>query len=284
MDWSNEDYVRLYRRVTDDDLLLSWEARAVWHEMLKKFDRSGLLETRRGMRGLAALLHVPRDVVERVIPELLEDGRIQETPTGYFAKNFLEAQEAPKSDRLRARESRIRRRDAAAGTVSTTSPVTICDESSRGVTPGHALSHDVTLTCPSLAKPSQAKPSNATEDSGLKLALVEPAQNGEPKPRKPPSDGQRAIDHFAQRYRTAYATDYDWGPEGRDPKQIRDLVKKWGLDEVIRRTDLLFDGKGPTWLKPPFTVSTLKSQWNALAQATAPARAHSEPARSTNCL
>jgi hypothetical protein len=109
VDWSNEEYVKVYRRETDDDLILTWQARALWAAMLIKFDRAGLLETRRGVRGLAALVRIPLDVVQAVLPELLEDGRVLEVPLGYFAPYFLAAQEASKSDKLRQRDSRARR-------------------------------------------------------------------------------------------------------------------------------------------------------------------------------
>lgn len=115
MDWSNEDYVRLYTRETDDDLVLSWQARAVWHEMLKRFDRSGLIAMRRGRMGLAALLRLPIEIVDGAIPELLTDGRIRELDIGYFAPNFMEAQEATKSDKQRQKESRERRHARSMG-------------------------------------------------------------------------------------------------------------------------------------------------------------------------
>lgn len=109
MDWSNEPYVKLYTRETDDDLVLSWQARAVWHELLKKLDRSGVLQTRRGARGVAAAVRIPLDVVTHALAELLDDGRLQETEAGYFAPNFIAAQEAKKSDKLRQKEARERR-------------------------------------------------------------------------------------------------------------------------------------------------------------------------------
>jgi hypothetical protein len=61
--------------------------------------------------GLAALIRYPLEVVESAIPELVADGRIREIDTGYVAPNFLEAQEAPHSDKHRAREYRARRRN-----------------------------------------------------------------------------------------------------------------------------------------------------------------------------
>lgn len=165
MDWSNESYVRLYTRDTDDDLVLSWEARAVWHEMLKKFDRSGLLSLRRGRRGLAAVLRLPVDVVESAIPELVEDGRVVELELGYFAPNFLEAQEAPSSDPHRKRESRARRRDIAAAEAAGL-PVT-----KRGaeVTKRDGTRHSVTK--------SDADVTNRDEmsgDPGLRSLLPDP--------------------------------------------------------------------------------------------------------------
>ncbi len=43
------------------------------------------------------------------------------------------------------------------------------------------------------------------------------------------------------------------------------LVKASGEGEVLKRIARLFDGRGPGWLRMPYTVGTLVSQWNALA-------------------
>lgn len=136
MDWSNEPYVKVYTRETDDDLALSWEARALWDRLMAKFDRSGVVETKRGGRGLAAITRMPAEVVERVLPELLEDGRLVEVDDGYMAPNFIAAQEASKSDKLRQRESRERRRSRNLDTAVTDrdASVTNRDQTSRDVT------------------------------------------------------------------------------------------------------------------------------------------------------
>jgi hypothetical protein len=110
MDWPNEPYVRVYTRDTDDDLALSWEARALWDRLMRKFDRSGFIETKRGARGLAAIALQPLPVVERVLPELLADGRLVAVEGGFVAPNYVDAQTASKSDRLRQQEARDRRR------------------------------------------------------------------------------------------------------------------------------------------------------------------------------
>lgn len=136
IDWSNEPFARLYKRETDDDLLLSWEARAVWHEFLKRCDRSGMLETRRGVQGMAALLRVPLEVIERVLQELIEDGRIRSVPNvGFVAPNYLQANDSPRSDRVRQAESRLRRKQDA---------LNAGNHNSESRDSSHDVSHDVT--------------------------------------------------------------------------------------------------------------------------------------------
>lgn len=109
LDWASDHFVRLYTRETDDDLLLSWEALAVWHMFLKKCDKSGLLETRRGVRGLAALLRIPIEVVERVLQELIEDGRMRSIPSvGFRAPNYTDANYTARSGGARQADARIR--------------------------------------------------------------------------------------------------------------------------------------------------------------------------------
>ena len=152
MDWANEEYVKVYRRETDDDLLLSWQALALWRAMLLKFDRAGVIETRRGARGLAALVRIPVDVVESALPELLDDGRLQIIPRGYFAPNFLAAQEARKSDKQRQRESRQRRaweaRQQATRSICGAADIDVTDRdpTSHDVTGDHTASQPVTLS------------------------------------------------------------------------------------------------------------------------------------------
>jgi hypothetical protein len=142
IDWATEPYVRLYKRETDDDLLLSWEARAVWYEMLRKFDHSGVLETRRGVRGLAALVRVPLEVVERVLPELLEDGRVRAIVNrGFVAPNYVPANFTARSDKARQQESRLRRSaDVLSGQNDTPRP----QAPSQPVTSSHDESQPVT--------------------------------------------------------------------------------------------------------------------------------------------
>lgn len=171
MDWPNEVYVRVYTRETDDDLALSWQARALWDAMMKRFDRSGIIATKRGARGLSALVRIPPNVVEDALPELLTDGRVVEVEGGYLAPNFTAAQEAVKSDKLRQKESRERRRSEKLPNVTNRDgDVTFRDGNHLaplvGVTDRHALSRDVTLCFAEHTVAEQSERSSRARDPG----------------------------------------------------------------------------------------------------------------------
>lgn len=137
IDWSGEPFARLFKRETDDDLLLSWEARAVWHEFLKRCDRNGRIETKRGVRGFAALIRIPLEVVERVLQELIEDGRIQSEPgRGFVSPNYVTANYTPRSAAARMADVRVRQAGLPSGTSSP--HVTARNEASRDVTESDA--------------------------------------------------------------------------------------------------------------------------------------------------
>jgi hypothetical protein len=104
----------------------------------------------------------------------------------------------------------------------------------------------------------KAKVDAATGDVGKQRAKKPAAEPKQPAPHQP------AIDHFDARYSDAYGCRPEWRAAG-EAKQIADLTKRHGADEVIRRIDTLFDGSaGLSWLKPPFTVGTLHTNWNRL--------------------
>lgn len=174
MDWSNEEYVRLYIRETADDLELSWEAVALWRALLCKFDRAGRVAARNGWASLSALTRIPTDVCKRVGPELVRDGRLKHVPGGFYAPNFTDAQTASKSCKLRQRDSRDKRRKEAASQVIDTTNT--CHEQSQVVTSGHEASQDVTLA---LAVTS-AEPSLSQCDAEAIRQPVAPAD--EPPP------------------------------------------------------------------------------------------------------
>lgn len=151
MRWSDERYVRVYTRDTGEWLALGWEAQALFVFALRKADRAGIVQTGKARaRGLAGMTGMPLDVVERVLPLLLEDGCLRESLGGYIIPNFIAAQETPSSDAQRKRDQRERDRDKAVADGSTGSRAGLDAEttmSRRSVTPdGHAVPsrHDVT--------------------------------------------------------------------------------------------------------------------------------------------
>lgn len=98
----------------------------------------------------------------------------------------------------------------------------------------------------------------------------EPDPWDEPEVPRQRAASQVAIDYFHERYRAAYEGHApNWS--GRAAATVARLAKRHGADEVCARVDRLFDGRGPSWLQPPYTVNTLSSQWDALA-VDAPAR------------
>lgn len=159
MDWENERYVRLYTRDTVDDIVLSWEADALWTKLMRKFDRAGVLPmSRHGWKGIAALTRIPLEVVERAIDELLVDGRIELRGDWLFAPNFMTAQESKQTDKQRKADSRARRREIARaeenGFLAYTDVQNSDKKSSDGTpsddsrTKSHTRSHAVTPTLP----------------------------------------------------------------------------------------------------------------------------------------
>lgn len=200
MDWSNEDYVRVYTRDTADDYELSWQARALWHEMLRKFDRAGVINARNGWTSIARAVRMPDDVVLAAGSELERDGRVVATPKGFFAPNFTAAQTARKSDRARQQESRDRRRaEAADGAtrVRSDSGPTATPQVQETTQPRHTVSHDVTQshTTSQNVTLTSADPIPLLTDPDpdpVALAPADAQKPDRPKRRKLPDDWRPA--------------------------------------------------------------------------------------------
>jgi hypothetical protein len=111
MRWEDERYVRLYTRDTPEFLALSWHARGLFSLILRKVDRAGVLPLGRlGLKGVAVAIGAPAAEIEPHLAELLEDGCVvfDDSRAVLFMPNFMKAQEAPQSDRARAKASRER--------------------------------------------------------------------------------------------------------------------------------------------------------------------------------
>jgi len=191
MRWEDEAYVRVYLRDTPEFCALSWEARSLFWELMRKVDRAGvILVGKAGIRGLAGLVRMPIEVVERALhgqDGLLADGCVVAIEGGFIIPNYIPAQTAKQSDKARKQEQRARERarhlgepkDKADAVLKEGQPVTHRDTSSQDVTErhedaervtrGHTESHAVTL---SLAERSEAK----------QISISDPPENPNPAP------------------------------------------------------------------------------------------------------
>jgi hypothetical protein len=119
MDWSNERFIKVYTRDTADWMTLSFDAQALFMLILRKFDRGGRLDLgRNGAKAIAvAIGHGSLWTrLEPALNELLADGCIQITSDNktLLARNFVEAQEARKSNAQRQRDFKEDRRSRLA--------------------------------------------------------------------------------------------------------------------------------------------------------------------------
>ena len=204
MNFDDERFVKIYPRNTTNWKLLGWEGRCVLMMLLREVDRAGCLDIEGGMEGLALLLDLPPDVTVRGFVACVKRGSVVQNGNLAIIPNFVRAQDARQTDRVRQAESRARRREVAMSQTVTnvTRTVTDCDQPSHAVTPSHTESHDVTLrldqnrseqTNLSCAKPDQSQP---------ELALV-PQQAADSskasaKPSKAQIQAQVALGLFAE--------------------------------------------------------------------------------------
>lgn len=114
MDWSNESYVRIYTRDTTNWLKCRWEGQMLFTFILRKVDRAGRLDgIEDPVEDLSLVTGIPPEIVEVGLKRILKREFITIFDGTLVVPNFIEAQEATKSDRQRQKESRERRRLAA---------------------------------------------------------------------------------------------------------------------------------------------------------------------------
>jgi hypothetical protein len=175
MDWSNERYVRVYTRDTTSWLVLTWEARALLLMMIRKADRSGVIDVGEdGTDGLAVVVGMPPEVVETAVAQLLKRGTVTQTEVSYILPNFLEAQEAKATDRQRQKELRERRRVDVTRGHTASHDVTPRHAVSHGVTDGHAVSHEEGEPSRGVTKPSLAVTRRHAVSHGVTPSLAKP--------------------------------------------------------------------------------------------------------------
>lgn len=132
--------MKQYTRDTPGWVSLTWQARALCSALLRVVDRAGTVDVgRSGVKGLAALVRIPLEVVAEALPELCEAETVTFDGTRLLLPNFVEAQAAQTS----AAERKRRQRETEEAVAALQEPE-IPREQER-VTRGHAESRVVTI-------------------------------------------------------------------------------------------------------------------------------------------
>jgi len=279
MRWEDERYVRVYTRDTTDWIALGWEAQSLFLLMLRKVDRAGVLELgRSGERGLAALVGMPVDVVQRALPILLADGCVAQGGTALVMPNFIKAQEATQTDKARKQAQRERDRARAmaasrperpdpppSGPVTgghaeshavtnsdqTSQNVTVSHAPSREVTGGHAESHAVT---PCLAVPDHAGEGDAHAHTHARETDPPPPPPAvaDPSPEVPPTGSWGGLPEVS------CAT----------VERPNELVADSILDALLRASDGRVDIRGPAQTTAAFVRAVREARYTLAEIAT----------------
>lgn len=267
MDWSNERYVRLYTRDTVTWRKWSWQARAVFGLLLRKVDRSGVLDTGRDDKAesLALIIDVPTDVAAVVMGEWVASGTVVLREAAIFIPRFLEAQEAGHSDKMRQTESRARR---AAATLRTTEDVR--HSLSQPVTDGHGSSQSVTPAVPTLPVPTRAVPAVPAvprRRGARKAEQQQPLIEAPPPPPRPPTRIGKLHEFFLEQREGRYVLPPPYGLEiadevppdetpdwGRSAAALAHWLKRWP-DDPPEKQDQRIQHVIMTWLEEPYWAS-----------------------------
>lgn len=166
MNFEDESYVRLYTRDTPTWLRLGFEGQAILALLLRKVDRAGVVDgIVDAVADVALVLGAPMAFAQLGMARLLACGTVEHRGERLVLPRFFEAQTATKSDKVRAREARARRRDLgrpevirAMGFADGVDAVTPRDLPSREHAKRPSPSRAVT---PSLAEPNSAQPNQA---------------------------------------------------------------------------------------------------------------------------
>lgn len=148
LNYSDESYVRTYRRETTAWLLLPWEACALFRLISTKLDRAGVLDLDGTTAEEALAIHtrMPEDVIAAALPHLVKRGFLVVKNGAIFDPDFIEAESAVQSDRVRAVESRSRRRDHVASRNVTGSHEATQESPRRDTVPAPGPSHETLPT------------------------------------------------------------------------------------------------------------------------------------------
>lgn len=258
MDYSNERWIRVYTRDTTTWKVMDWRARSVLMLLLRKVTRSGVLDVGgRGVRGLAAMIEMPLEIVGEGIRQLIEEGVVAETPTSFVLPKFIEAQESTTSDAQRSRDYRERQRDRELSGSVTKRDATETNRDDN-VTGRHAASLDVTLE--SRVEEDPEVPESSGTDVGVDI----------PPEAWTAADTLRALVLGEQP--TNAIGKAPWGPDQRKGRRkawanefrlllTRDKRSTQDLGDVLR---FLFRGQTGDARFVVHSPSTLREKWDRI--------------------
>ena len=148
MNFSDEEYVRLYVSDTATWNLLEWEGQALLALALRKFDKSGVFDFGRHSpeKALFASLKMPIEIIKTGLTRLLDEGVWVLQTERLFWPKYIEAQTCRRSDKLRQRMSRANAKREPDVTPcdnrdNASQNVTVCHEQDIKRDIGHEMSH-----------------------------------------------------------------------------------------------------------------------------------------------
>jgi len=229
MDWSNESYVRIYKRDTRTWLRLRWEGQCLFVLLCRKVDRAGILDNIiEPVEDLSLITGFPEEHTAVGLRRLIKLGVVEINDNATLViPNFMTAQEATKTDRLRQKESREKRKLAARNVTKRDANVTKRDET---VTSGHKLSQGVTQCCaiPIPVLCSTDPSNNLTASNNIKRGATGV------KPVKKSNKRSGVGTPTWEAYKAAYSKRYGVEPQrsAKTNSQCVQLVKCLGAEQA----------------------------------------------------
>jgi hypothetical protein len=224
MRWEDERYIRFYTRNPPEWCVMKWQSRGLMGLILREVDRAGILELGKlGLRAVAVAVRAPWEEIEAPLHELLEDGCVvfREDLRVLVVPNFIDAQEAPASDKARQRAARERARDIArARSLLVTPPIQSVTEAhavgQRNVTEAHAdrLNGHSVPSVPSVPNPPSVRGARVPDETSPEAQRPEP-----PEPPKPETAFDAAQRIYSEAFRKRYRREFmltSYGHKGTD--------------------------------------------------------------------
>lgn len=243
MNWPDERYVKLYVRDTANWQMLPWQSKALLPLLLRKFDGAGIMDTGKHdkTRAVALIVGIPAEVVGPGLDGLIADGVVQHIDGGLVCPNFIDSQEACKTEAQKKRDQRQRVKDQRMATqrVELTS------------TPVPFLSRAVPFLSPS--SPAQPSPAQIKD-----LASENPKPRREKKKPHPEFGSTKAA--MLERFAALRGEAFEW-LHTRDQVALSELLKNHTPEQILGRWSSAIVATG--WPRCD-NVGQLRSKWSSV--------------------